>query len=79
MRTSGKGSDRLVGELDLSTRAKRRMAVSRIVGTLSRIRDEEEAYAGRIPDNLQGGDASAAAEDSIDLLTDAIDALADAY
>jgi hypothetical protein len=38
-----------------------------------------KAYLNRIPTNLQGGDAYATAEESIDLIGEAIDNLLDAY
>ena len=66
-------------DLDISSRPKRRRAVSLIINELSRIRDLEESYRDRIPDNLADGDAAAAADDSIDLVSDAIIALQDAY
>jgi hypothetical protein len=65
--------------LDISSRPKRRKAVSLIINQLSLIRDNEESYRLRIPDNLSDGDAAVAADDSIDLLSDAIFALQDAY
>ena len=67
------------GALDISTRPKRRRAVDLIITELSHIRNAEEAYLERIPMNLQEGDAYAAADDSVDLLTDAIITLMDAY
>jgi hypothetical protein len=67
------------GALDISTRPKRRRAVSLIITLLSRIRQAESDYLERIPPNLTGGDAHAAADDSIDLVTDAIVNLMDAY
>lgn len=67
------------GTLDISTRPKRRQVVALIIMELSRLRLQEEAYMQRIPQNLQYSEAASAAEDSIDLLTDAIDALEDAY
>lgn len=66
------------GSLDISTRPKRRRVVSLIITELSKIRNAEESYMQRIPLNLQDGDAYAAA-DSVDLLTDAIANLMDAY
>ena len=69
----------LFGNVDISTRPKRRRAVSLIVSELSRIRSEEESYMERIPDNLKDGDAYAAADESVDLLSDAILSLSDAY
>ena len=65
--------------VDISTRPKRRRAVSLIVTELTRIREAEEAYLNRIPENMEGGDAYAAADESIDLLIEAIDFLTDAY
>jgi len=67
------------GYLDISTRSKRRQVVSLIIMELSQIRSNEKSYMQRIPVNLQDTEAAAAAEDSIDLLTDAIDALEDVY
>lgn len=67
------------GAMDISTRPKRRRAVSLIISQLSRIRNAESEYMERIPVNLQNGDAYAAADDSVDLLTDAIIYLMDAY
>ena len=66
-------------DLDISSRPKRRRAVSLIISQLSLIRDQEEFYRDRIPDNLAAGEAFAAADDSIDLLSDAILCLSDAY
>jgi hypothetical protein len=71
--------DSIFGALDISTRPKRRRAVSLIIEELSQIRNEEESYMERIPTNLQEGDAYAAAEYSVDLVTDAIISLMDAY
>ena len=71
--------DSVFGALDISTRPKRRRAVDLIITELSNIRNAEEAYLERIPMNLQEGDAYAAAGDSVDLLTDAIITLMDAY
>jgi len=64
---------------DIAARPKRRRAVSHIIAELSRIREAEESYMDRIPMNLQGGEAYAAAEYSVDLLTDAIISLLEAY
>ena len=65
--------------LDLSTRPKRRQALAHIITALEYIRDEEEAYQERIPPNLQGSEAYAAAEDSVSIVSDAIVFLLDAY
>jgi hypothetical protein len=64
---------------DISTRPKRRRAVSIIVATLGQIQRAETAYLERMPDNLQDSDAHAAAEESIDMLTEAIGFLIEAY
>ena len=68
-----------IGQLDISTRPKRRRAVSMIVNALGQIHLEEDAYQNRIPFNLQGSKAYAAADDSISYLIDAICSLSDAY
>jgi hypothetical protein len=67
------------GKLDISTRPKRRRVTSLIITELSHIRNAEESYQERIPLNLIDGDASAAADYSVSLLTDAIISLMDAY
>jgi len=69
----------LFGSLDISSRPKRRRAVSLIMTELSHIRQLEEDYLERIPFNLQDGDAAAAANDSLDFLSDAILNLMEAY
>ena len=71
--------DSVFGSVDITLRPKRRRAVSLIITELSRIRNEEESYMERIPMNMQGGDAYAAADNSVDLLTDAIISLMEAY
>jgi len=68
-----------IGTIDISTRPKRRRAVSLIVNALSQIHYEEDAYQSRIPLNLQGGGAYNAADDSISYLVDAICTLSEAY
>ena len=60
------------GTLDISTRPKRRRAVSLIIKELGLIHLEEFAYLERIPENMQGGDAYAAADYSLDMLVEAI-------
>jgi hypothetical protein len=67
------------GPLDISSRPKRRRAVSFIISELERIRSAEETYMKRIPENMHGGDAYAAADDSVDSLADAVSSLLDAY
>jgi len=64
---------------DLSSRGKRRKAAVLAAGFLGRIRDAEEAYLMRVPDNLQSSDACLAAEGSVSFLEEAIDATSSAY
>ena len=66
-------------EIDISTRPKRRRAVHMIHAALKQIRSAEIAYMEKIPENLQVGDAYANADESVEVLTDVIDALMDAY
>ena len=66
-------------ELDLSSRAKRRKATVLTARLLERIRDAEEAYMGRIPENLQASDAYDSADQSVGLLDEAIDAVNSVY
>ena len=65
--------------LDLSSRKKRRKAVEAVIVLLEKIRMAEEASMARFPLNLQGGDAYAAADYSLDSIIDAIIGLSDAY
>jgi len=67
------------GFLDVSTRGKRRKAVARVVGMLKDVREAEELFMSRVPPNLQGGDAYAAADESVDAIVDAVSSLTDAY
>ena len=68
-----------VDSLDVSTRGKRRNAVKIILLMLEKVRNAEDAYLERVPFNLQNGDAFAEAECSLDIVTDAIVFLSDAY
>jgi hypothetical protein len=69
----------VIDGLDLRTRPKRRHAVTLIITALELIRNEEEAYQGRIPANFRDGDAYAASEESVCFLNDAIEFLTDAF
>ncbi len=69
----------LFDKLDISTRPKRRRAVTLIITLLSRIHQAEWDYMERIPQNLTASEAYAAAELSTDLVIEAINYLADAY
>jgi len=61
------------------TRGQRRKEVAAIIRGLEKILDEEETYMERIPDNLKEGSRADAAVHSIEQVSDAIDALLDAY
>jgi hypothetical protein len=63
----------------LSTRACRRNELDGVIDTLEKILDAEEGYLDRIPENLQGSSRAETATHSIDMLSDAIDTLRDAY
>jgi len=69
----------LLNSFDCSTRRKRRAAFRFALDLLERVRIAEEAYLGRIPENLQSGDAYAAADETVDILTDGIVFLSDAF
>ena len=68
-----------LGSIDISTRPKRRKAVSRIVGVLGMIYAEEEAYMKRMPLSFHGSRLYGAADDSLYYLLNAISALYEAY
>jgi len=61
------------------SRPKRRYHVSQIITQLEDIREHEDAYLDRIPENLQSGSAYENAELSIDILDQVIDLLNEAY
>jgi len=65
--------------LDLSSRQKRRNAAKLAACLVDRIHFEESRYMWRIPDNLKGGAAYDAAEETVDYLEDAIISLRSAY
>ena len=60
---------------DLVKKRQRRVAVSKIIQQLERIKASEEYCQNRIPDNLQSAPAFESAETWIDALNDAIDVL----
>ena len=64
---------------DVSTRGRRRKAVSLIVDLLDKIQTAEQDYIHRIPYNLQTGDAYELSEFSVGMLTEAMNSLIDAY
>jgi len=67
------------GFVDVSTRRKRREALSIAVRLLEQILQAEEAYMERIPDNLQSGEAYETTEEYICMLSDALLSLTSVY
>jgi hypothetical protein len=63
----------------IATRGERRQEVRRITARLAEILEREERYRDAIPENLQGGTAYEAAGESVDLLSQTIDLLHEAY
>jgi len=61
------------------TRRDRRRAMQGIVMALTAIRDAEEAYCSRIPENLASGSAYEDAESAVGVMDDAIALLLEAY
>ena len=68
-----------IDQLDLSSRQKRRYAVSLAIAILERVRSAEDANLDRFPLAFQDSDAFANAESSLDSLIDAIVTLDDCY
>jgi len=68
-----------INQIDLSSRAKRRKAVDIASLLLERVRFAEEANIDNFPLNFRDSQAFANAEDSWDLLIDAISSLYDIY
>jgi hypothetical protein len=69
----------LIYSIDLSTRAKRRKAVSLVLVLLGRIHSAEWDNLGRFPHNLRYGRGFAKADYSLDIVADVIAELGDAY
>jgi hypothetical protein len=65
--------------LPVSSRAERRKAMALLIFELETLLRAEEDYMARIPENFTGGEAYASAEDTVDILTDAIAALGDTF
>ena len=65
--------------LRLATRKDRRMTIQRIMAELEAVRDAEERYMDNIPDNLQGGGAYEAANETVEIIEQAITLLEDAF
>jgi len=58
-----------------STKRQRRTAIAKLARQLEQIRECEDEYRARIPENLQGSCAYDSAEEFISLVDEAIDAL----
>ena len=69
----------LFDSIDVSTRGKRRKVVLLIIELLDNIQKAEQMYLDRFPHNLQAGDAYELSEFSVDMVTEAIGSLNDAY
>ena len=69
----------IIDSIDVSTRGKRRKAAALVVKLTGKIHDAEMRYLDRIPENLRSCEAYADAENSVEMLSDAIAALLDAY
>jgi len=69
----------ILNSIDVSTRGKRRKAAALVVKLLGKIHDEEMRYLERIPENLRSCEACDDAENSVEMVSDAIAALMDAY
>jgi hypothetical protein len=69
----------IIDSVDVSSWRKRLTAVAFAILLLEKIRLAEENYIQRMPFDLQGSDIDAAAESSVDMLTDVIITLSDVY
>jgi hypothetical protein len=69
----------ILNSFDLSTRNKRRIAVSFVLRLLEKISIAEELNIVRIPIIFHNSDIYAASENSIDTIRDAVAYLIDAY
>lgn len=69
----------LLSSVDVSTRRKRRGAVSLAIDLLEKIRFAEQKYLDRIPLNFHGSTAYVAAEDTVYNLIMTIVILSDAF
>jgi len=72
---AGKGFVKKKPSPDYSTKRRRRAAISKIAKQLEQIRDCEQGYCDRIPENLQGSIIYERTEEFIALLDEAIEAL----
>ena len=75
----GKTPKARVDASDYSTRGKRRTALRRCAAQVEAIRDAEERYRDNIPETLQGGQRYGDAEQTVEALDEAVDALSQAF
>lgn len=68
-----------IWSIDVSTRAKRKLATSLAIELLNYIRNAEEASMERMPLNLWGTEAYENAEESVGAVNEAIGQLIEAY
>jgi hypothetical protein len=68
-----------VSRITTKTRGQRRKATMIVISELETIKDAEEAYMDNIPENLRGGSAREAAEQSVQTLEEAIALLEDVF
>ena len=66
-------------EPDYSTRGKRRTALRSMVAQIAALKDAEEGYRDRIPENLQGSARYEAADNDVSLMETALESLSEAY
>jgi hypothetical protein len=69
----------LIGQMDFSTRRKRRTAVTHMVGCLERIIAAEQSYRDNIPPNLIDSELFDNAEEFIWRLDEVTDLMRDVY
>jgi len=67
------------GFVDVTSRRKRREILSIAVQLLEQIREAEEAYLERVPENFQSSAVYVATEEYVGFLSDALDSLRDVY
>ena len=65
--------------MQVATRRERRGSLKKIVSMLGHVRDAEEAYMFRIPQNLEGAPAHEAAESAVCMIDEAISLLEEAF
>jgi hypothetical protein len=78
-KTSGVNRPLAPSSLPYETRQKRRKAVSKMILELENIIASEQGYLDRIPANLQASSLYDAAVETVDVLTDALGMLSEAY